>query len=65
MRGLAVTLDAGHAGFATEAALADRHGADCLRMIKGNCKATLARLVAWDWSRGHRYAQRRTRSLGR
>ncbi len=65
VRGLVVTLDAGHAGFATEAALADRHGADYLQMIKGNCKATLARLAARDWSRGRRYAQRWTRSHGR
>ncbi len=63
VRGLVVTLDAGHAGVATEAALADRHGTDYPQMIKGNCKAVLARLAARDWLRGRRYAQRWTRRL--
>ncbi len=65
VRGPVVTLDAGPAGLAAEAALADRRGADWLQMIQGNCKATLARLVAGGWSRGRRYVQRWRRSRGR
>ena len=49
LRGVTVTLDAGHASYATEAALVEQNGADYMIGIKGNAPATLAQLQALDW----------------
>ena len=58
LRGRTVTLDAGHAGRATERAIVEQHGGHILVRIKGNCKRTHATLVGLDWALG---AERRWR----
>ena len=65
LRGVTVTLDAGHASYATEAALVEQNGADYLIGIKGNAPATLAQLQALDWSGAQRTRHRWRKAHGR
>ena len=60
-----VTLDAGHASYATEAALVEQHGADYMIGIKGNAPATLAQLQALDWRGAQRTNHRWHKAHGR
>ena len=65
LRGVTVTLDAGHASYATEAALVEQNGADYLIGIKGNAPATLAQLQALDWRGAQRTNHRWHKAHGR
>ena len=65
LRGVTVTLDAGHASYATEAALVEQNGADYMIGIKGNAPATLAQLQALDWRGAQRTSHRWHKAHGR
>jgi predicted transposase YbfD/YdcC len=65
LRGVTVTLDAGHASYATEAALVEQNGADYMIGIKGNAPATLAQLQALDWRGAQRTNHRWHKAHGR
>ena len=65
LRRVTVTLDTGHASYATETALVEQHGADCLLGIKGNTPATLATLQALDWRAARRTSHRWRKAHGR
>ena len=65
LREVTVTLDAGHASYATEAALVEQHKAHYMIGIKGNAPATLAQLQALDWSGAQRTSHRWRKAHGR
>ena len=44
-----MTLDAGHSGYSTKAALVEQHAADYLLESKRNCPQTHATLQGLDW----------------
>ena len=60
-----VTLDAGHASYATQAALVQQHGAHYVIGIQGNAPATLARLQGLDWRGAQRTSQPWRKAHGR
>ena len=65
LRGVTVTVDAGHASYATETALVEQNGADYMIGSKGNAPATLAQLQALDWRGAQRTSQRWHKAHGR
>ena len=65
LRGVPVTLDTGHASYATETALVEQHGARYLLGIKGNTPATLATLQGLDWRGAQRTSHRWRKAHGR
>ena len=65
LRGVVVTLDLGHSGFDTEAALVEQHGADYLLEIKGNCAQTHPTLQGLDWQGARSYSHKWQRAHGR
>ena len=52
LRGLVVTLDAGHAGQEIQRAILEQHGGQVLVRIKGNCSQTWETLTGLNWATG-------------
>jgi len=52
LRGLVVTMDAGHAGQEIQRAIIEQHGGQVLVRIKGNCPQTWETLTGLNWETG-------------
>ena len=65
LAGVIVTLDTGHAGYDTERALVEQHGAQYLINVKGNCPKTHETLQGIDWQGARRASHTWERGHGR